>query len=309
MRLITSLDAIRSLTQDLHRCGRTVSLVPTMGALHDGHLSLVRRAKREGGALVVSIFVNPAQFGPAEDYTRYPRDLDRDCGALAAFEPEAVFAPEPSVMYPSGFDTYVEPGSVAEGFEGALRPRHFRGVATVVLKLLNLVAPDVACFGQKDFQQTAVLRRITTDLDIGTRLVICATVRDPDGLALSSRNSYLNADDRRAAPVLYRSLCRVRELFHGGETQSDALVRAMRAVLEAEPRAKIAYAAVVKPDTLDTVAQVTPGCVALVAASVGPARLIDNMILGPAGVSDEDLIDLASPRPNLASSSSDSASP
>jgi len=292
MRLITSLDDIRSLTRDLHRRGRTISLVPTMGALHEGHLSLVRRAKADGGAVIVSIFVNPAQFGPAEDYNRYPRDLDRDCEALAAFEPEAIFAPEPSAMYPSGFDTYVEPGRVAEGFEGALRPGHFRGVATVVLKLLSLVMPDLAFFGQKDFQQTAVLQRMTAALNIGTRLVICPTVRESDGLALSSRNAYLGADDRRAAPVLYRTLCCVRELFHGGETRGDALVSAMRALLDTEPRAKVDYAAVVRPDTLEPSTPVASGCVALVAARVGPTRLIDNLILGPPATSDEELIDL-----------------
>lgn len=293
MRLITSLDEIRSLTLDLHRRDRLVRLVPTMGALHDGHLSLVRRAKADGGAVVVSIFVNPAQFGPSEDYARYPRDLDRDCAALAPFEPEAVFVPERSAMYPKGFDTYVEPGRLAGDFEGALRPGHFRGVATVVLKLLNLSTPDVAYFGQKDFQQATVLRRMMADLDIGARLVICPTVREPDGLALSSRNAYLDADDRRAAPVLYRSLCRARELFHGGETRAHALVGGMRAVLDAEPRARLDYAAVVRADTLEPITEVARGCVALVAARVGPARLIDNLILGPRGASDEELIDLA----------------
>jgi pantoate--beta-alanine ligase len=297
MRLVTSIDEIRSLTLDLRRAGRAVSLVPTMGALHEGHLSLVRRANADGGAVIVSIFVNPAQFGPSEDYIRYPRDLDRDCASLAPLAPHAVFAPEPAAMYPAGFETYVEPGTVAKGFEGAVRPGHFRGVTTVVLKLLNIVRPDVACFGQKDFQQTAVLRRMVRDFNLETRILICPTVREPDGLALSSRNAYLGAEDRRAAPVLYRSLCRARELFHGGETQADALTAAMRAVLEAEPRAKIDYAAVVRADTLEAPGQVTPGCVALVATRIGPARLIDNLILGPAGASDEELIAIATADP------------
>lgn len=293
VQLINSPDEIRSVAQDLRRRGRTVSLVPTMGALHEGHLSLVRRAKADGGALVVSIFVNPAQFTPSEDYTRYPRDLARDCETLAAFEPEAVFAPEPSAMYPAGFDTHVEPGQVAGDFEGALRPGHFRGVATVVLKLLNLVTPDVTYFGQKDFQQTAVLRRMIADFSLDARLVICPTVREPDGLALSSRNAYLGAEDRHAAPVLYRSLKQARDLFHRGETQADSLVGGVRSVLASEPRARVDYAAIVRPDTLEPVTQVTPGCVALVAASVGPARLIDNLILGRAGASDEELIELS----------------
>ncbi len=293
MHFIASLNDIRSLTRDLHRRGKIVTLVPTMGALHAGHLSLVRRAKADGGAVIVSIFVNPAQFGPSEDYARYPRNLDRDCEALAPFEPEAVFVPDASEIYPPGFETYVTPGKVAEEFEGSVRPGHFRGVATVVLKLLNLVTPDAAYFGQKDFQQTAVLRRMVADLDIGTRLVICPTVREPDGLALSSRNAYLDPDDRRAAVVLYRSLCCARELFHNGETNADTLVAAVREVVEAERRAEVVYATVVKPDALEPAARVTPGCVALVAARVGPARLIDNMILGPAGASDEELIQLA----------------
>ena len=293
MRLVTSLSEIRSLTLDLRKSAATVGLVPTMGALHEGHLSLVRRAKSDGGALVVSIFVNPTQFGPSEDYTRYPRSLDRDCEALASLNPEIVFAPDASAMYPDGFETYVTPGSVAERFEGAVRPGHFRGVATVVLKLLNLVSPEMAYFGQEDFQQAAVLRRMMTDLNLGTRVVICPTLREPDGLALSSRNSYLGPEDRRSAAVLYRSLSRARELFHGGEAREDLLAAAMRAVLEAEPRAKIDYAAVVKPDTLEPPGRVTPGCVALVAARVGPPRLIDNVILGPAGASDEELIKLA----------------
>ena len=293
MRLIKSLDEIRSLTLDLRNRDAIVALVPTMGALHEGHLSLVRRAKSDGGALVVSIFVNPTQFGPSEDYALYPRNLARDCAALAPFDPEIVFVPDASAMYPDGFATYVTPGNVAERFEGAVRPGHFRGVATIVLKLLNLVTPDVAYFGQKDFQQTAALRRMIADFNLATRALICPTVREPDGLALSSRNAYLGPEDRRAAVVLYRSLSRARELFHGGETRADALATEMRDVLEAEPRAKIDYAAVVRPDTLGPPVKVTSGCVALVAARVGPARLIDNVILGPAGASDEELIELA----------------
>jgi pantoate--beta-alanine ligase len=293
MRLITRTDDIRSLTLDFHRRGRPVRLVPTMGALHEGHLSLLRRAKSDGGALVVSIFVNPAQFGPSEDYARYPRDLDRDSQALAHFEPDAVFAPVTTDIYPAGFETFVAPGRVADTLEGAVRPGHFRGVATVVLKLLNLVTPDVAYFGQKDFQQTAVVRRMIADFNLPTRIVVCPTIRETDGLALSSRNAYLGADDRCAALVLYRSLCRARELFHAGETRSAALVAAMRAILDATPRVIPDYAAVVRADTLEPAEQAIAGCVTLVAARVGPARLIDNLILGPPGASDEELMELA----------------
>jgi pantoate--beta-alanine ligase len=293
MQLITSPSEVRRVARDLRGRGKLVALVPTMGALHEGHLSLARRAKADNGALVVSIFVNPAQFGPAEDYARYPRDLDRDCKALETLQPEAVFAPEPAAMYPKGFETYIEPGLIAQRFEGASRPGHFRGAATVVLKLLNLIAPDAAYFGQKDFQQTAVLRRMVKDLNLDTRLLICPTVREPDGLALSSRNIYLGAEDRKAACILYRSLCRARELYHTGETKIAVLVQAIRTALEAAPRAKADYAAVVRPDTLEPPAYATPGCVALAAARVGPARLIDNLILGPPGASEEELIDVS----------------
>ena len=293
MRLITSLDEIRDLALGLRRRGEVVRLVPTMGALHEGHLSLARRAKADGGPLIVSIFVNPTQFGPSEDYGRYPRDLDRDRALLAPFEPEAVFVPEASAMYPAGFATFVAPGPLAERFEGAVRPGHFRGVATVVLKLLNTVAPDAVYFGQKDFQQVAVLRRMARDFNLGVRIVICPTAREPDGLALSSRNAYLGAEDRKAAPVLYRSLCRARDLFHGGECQAEALEAAMLETLAGEPRASVDYAAVVKPGTLEPAADAGAGSVALVAARIGPARLIDNLILGPPGVPDAELIDLA----------------
>lgn len=280
MPLLTSLAEMRRLARDLRGRGQVVALVPTMGALHEGHLSLVRRARADGGALVVSIFVNPTQFGPGEDLSRYPRNLDRDCELLAPFGPDAVFAPQASDMYPDGFDTRVEPGKAAQVLEGAVRPGHFGGVATVVLKLFSLIAPDAAYFGQKDFQQVAIIRRMVEDFNLSARIVVCPTVREPDGLALSSRNAYLDAEHRRAAPALYRSLVAARELFEAGETRVAALVDAMRAVIAGEPIVQLDYAAVVSEDSMQAVERAEAGNVALVAARVGPARLIDNVILG-----------------------------
>ncbi len=293
MRLIASIGDMRAFSQQARAAGRSVGLVPTMGSLHEGHLSLVRQAKRQCDAVVVSIFVNPTQFGPSEDLARYPRNLDRDLEALRPFKIDAVFAPDTSAMYPTMFETYVEPGEAASPFEGASRPGHFRGVATVVLKLLNIVRPDIAYFGQKDFQQAHVIRRVIEDLNLETRLVICPIVREPDGLAKSSRNVYLSAEERQAATVLYRSLRRVEELVHSGQSDAAALLAEMRAVFSAQPRARLEYVTIVDPIELEPVERVTAGSVALVAARVGSTRLIDNMVLGPPGVSPEMLIQLA----------------
>ena len=293
MQVVTSVGEMGAAARALRGEGRKVGLVPTMGALHEGHLSLVRRARAGCGAVVVTIFVNPTQFGPSEDYARYPRDLDRDLASLRPFAVDLVFAPAAAELYPPGFETYVEPGAVARPLEGAARPGHFRGVATVVLKLLNLVRPEAAYFGQKDFQQVAVIRRMAADLDAGVRIVMCPTVREQDGLALSSRNAYLGPEHRRAAAALYRGLRRARGLFQAGEPRAAALIEAMRAEIEAEPLVEPDYTAVVSPASMQAVEPARGGCVALVAARVGPARLIDNVILGPAGASEEDLIDLS----------------
>lgn len=293
MGLITALSEMGTLTRNLRTQGKVLTLVPTMGALHAGHLSLVERARDEGDALVVSIFVNPTQFGPGEDYERYPRDLDRDARMLEPFRPDAIFAPSAADMYLPGSSTTVEAGPVASALEGAARPGHFRGVATVVLKLLNIVHPHIAYFGQKDFQQVMVLRRMVRDLNVNTRIRVCPTIRETDGLATSSRNAYLGADDRRAAPVLYRSLRRAQERFQQGESHTAALLESVQSEIAGEAAVKLEYAAVVNPATMEPVEEAVPGSVALVAARVGPARLIDNLILGPAGASEADLIDLA----------------
>jgi len=290
---MTSLSDMGTLGRNLRSQGKVITLVPTMGALHAGHLSLVERARDEGDALIVSIFVNPTQFAPAEDYDRYPRNLEQDLDLLKPFDPEVVFAPAATDMYLPGSSTTVEPGSIATSLEGASREGHFSGVATVVLKLLNIVHPHIAYFGQKDFQQIAVLRHVVRDLNVNTRIRVCPTIREPDGLAISSRNSYLTPADRRVAPVLYRSLQQAREMFQNGQTRAGALLDAMRSEMIREQAVKLEYVGVVNPSTMQPVEDAIPGSAALIAARVGPARLIDNVILGPAGASEGELIELA----------------
>jgi pantoate--beta-alanine ligase len=259
-----------------------------MGALHAGHLSLMQRVRERTHALVVSIFVNPTQFGPGEDFTRYPRDLDRDLERLQPMRPDAVFTPRANEMYAPGFSTYVDPGPLAARWEGASRPGHFRGVATVVLKLFNLINPEIAYFGQKDFQQVAVIRQMVADFNLAVRLVMCPTVREPDGLAISSRNAYLDSEDRQAAPVLYRSLRRVQNMFQDGDTGADALLTALHEVICGEPRVSLDYSAIVDSVSLEPVLHVVPGNVALIAARLGAVRLIDNLIFGlPEGTQTE----------------------
>ena len=263
------------------------------GALHEGHQSLIRRAKQQCDAVLVSLFVNPTQFNSEEDFTRYPHDLQKDAEALRALNVEGVFAPPAEEIYPPGFDTYVEPGGLAASFEGASRPGHFRGVTTVVLKLFNLIQPDVAYFGQKDFQQVQVVRRMVEDLNLSVRLVICPTVREADGLAMSSRNARLSRPERQAATALHRCLRRGEELVHTGEGCAQTLLSAMRKVVEKEPQVALDYLALVNPLQLEPVERVSAGTVALIAARVGSVRLIDNLILGPPEASPDLLLQLA----------------
>lgn len=293
MRTVTSLADMRVLARDLRGSGAVVTLVPTMGALHTGHLSLMQRARDEGNRVVVSIFVNPAQFGPGEDFNRYPRDLERDLELLRPIRPDAVFVPPPEDMYAPGFSTYVDPGPLAALWEGASRPGHFRGVCTVVLKLFNVINPEVAYFGQKDFQQAVIIRQMAVDFNLAVRLAVCPTVREPDGLAISSRNAYLDAADRQAAPILYRSLQSARQMFEGGETRASVLLAALHSVIRGEPRASLDYAAIVDSTSLEPAQQVAPGCAALIAVRVGAVRLIDNLIFGPAERTETELIKLA----------------
>lgn len=259
--------------------GRTIGLVPTMGALHEGHLSLVRRAKAECDAVVATIFVNPAQFGPHEDFDKYPRTLERDLELLGQVGCDLVFAPPKDEMYPAGFSTYVEPPAVAAPLEGVCRPGHFRGVATVVLKLLNLVPADVAYFGQKDYQQSLVIQHMARDLNLPIRIAVCPIVRESDGLALSSRNRYLSSAERQQALALSRGLARAESLVRAGERTAAVIVAALRGELAAAGIERIEYATVADAETLEEVRLLDRPAVALVAAFVGATRLIDNTLL------------------------------
>ena len=259
--------------------GQTVGLVPTMGALHEGHASLIRLARRECGFVVVSIFVNPTQFGPNEDFARYPRTLPEDQALCEREGADLVFAPEPATIYPPGFRTYVEVTELGDVLCGPSRPGHFRGVATVVLKLLNIVQPDRAYFGQKDAQQARIIRQMVRDLDVPTEIVVAPTVREPDGLALSSRNRYLAPAERRHETVLYEALQDVRRRVEAGERDAVALRRLLAERIRATPGAQLDYAEVVDADTLRPVERLTGPALAALAVKFGATRLIDNMEL------------------------------
>jgi pantoate--beta-alanine ligase len=274
-----TVEAVRLAVAAARRRGQSIGLVPTMGALHAGHMSLVQAARAETGFVVVSIFVNPTQFGPSEDLTRYPRPLDQDLEYCGREGVDLVFAPEAATVYPPGFCTYVEIHGLQDVLEGASRPGHFRGVATVVLKLFNVVQPDVAYFGQKDAQQTRIIRQMVRDLDVPVRLHICPTVREPDGLALSSRNQYLGPNERRRAAGLAQALAEGQALVHRGERQADAVQRAMRGRIESVPGAVIDYVAVVDAHTLRSVDQLQGDVLLAVAVRFGSTRLIDNILL------------------------------
>jgi pantoate--beta-alanine ligase len=276
MEVITTIAAFRQARQRFAELG----VVPTMGYLHEGHLSLVRQAHAECGAAAVTIFVNPTQFGPKEDFTRYPRDLARDLRMLEAAGVELVFVPEVAEMYPEGYTTYIELPAADTVLEGAARPGHFRGVATVVCKLLNITQPTRAYFGQKDAQQTVVIRQMVSDLNMPFEIVIAPTVREADGLAMSSRNSYLTAEQRAAAPVLYRALSAAQQLHAAGERQAETLRQAMRAVLAGEPLAQPAYVSAADPLSLRELDQIGPrGALLSLAVRMGSVRLIDNLLL------------------------------
>ena len=259
--------------------GRLVGLVPTMGALHEGHLSLVRAALGQCQTVAVSIFVNPAQFGPHEDLSRYPRAMEKDAALLEQLGVHYLFAPQPAEIYPGGFRTYVNVESWSERLEGRSRPGHFRGVTTVVLKLLEIVQPHFAYFGRKDAQQARLVRQMVCDLNLDTEIVVRPIVREADGLAMSSRNAYLNRDERRAATVLHRALDAVRREITGGERDAQHLQAAMRKVLGAEPLASADYAEIVDAETLEPVARLRRSCLVLLAVFVGTTRLIDNLLV------------------------------
>jgi pantoate--beta-alanine ligase len=264
-----------------HLSGSRVVLVPTMGALHEGHLRLVELARRHGDVVVVSIFVNPLQFDRRDDFDRYPRPLDGDLALCQAAGATSVYAPTAGAMYPEGFQTHVEPGPLAEPMEGAGRPGHFRGVTTVVTKLFNAVRPDAAVFGQKDFQQLAIVRRMVTDLDMGIEVITAPTVREADGLAMSSRNRRLTAQDRAAAVCVPRALDAAAQVMITGERRCELLLDAARVVIGSEPLARLEYISVADADTLEPLDVVDRPAVIAAAVWFGEVRLIDNRLLRP----------------------------
>ncbi len=280
--VVESVAEVRRAVAQARSSGRVVGLVPTMGALHAGHVRLIERCRDEAGWVAVSIFVNPTQFGPNEDFTRYPRTLDDDLARCRDAGVELVWAPTPSIVYPGGpKSTWVEVPGLSEVLEGASRPGHFRGVATVVLKLFEVVRPDVAVFGQKDYQQQLVIRRMVADLHVPVRIVTEPTVREPDGLALSSRNRYLSPEERGSATVLHRSLLRAKDAVRGGETSANRVRQILRNTIESTGSVRLDYAEVADADTLASLERVDSDtrAVALVAARVGSTRLIDNLLL------------------------------
>jgi pantoate--beta-alanine ligase len=280
--VIAGIDEVRAAVGSARQAGKLIGLVPTMGALHLGHRRLIERCRAKTGFAVVSIFVNPTQFGPGEDLARYPRSPEDDHRLCAEVGVDAIFAPSAAAMYPRGAGaTYVEVPGLSDVLEGAARPGHFRGVATVVLKLFTIVTPDIAYFGQKDYQQQLVVGRLVSDLNLPVRIETVATVREPDGLALSSRNRYLDPAERRAAAILSSALGRAAAAVRGGERDAGRVRQILRETVQSEARAALEYAELADPETLEPLARLAPGqrAVALLAARVGPARLIDNMTL------------------------------
>jgi pantoate--beta-alanine ligase len=279
MKVITSPTEIQSYCRSARADGRTIGLVPTMGFLHEGHLSLMRRARTENDLLVISIFVNPTQFGPSEDYKAYPRDLKHDSEMAAEVGVDVIFAPAARDMYPDGYATFVNVERITEKMCGASRPGHFRGVTTVVAKLFNLVRPHKACFGQKDAQQAIVIKRMAADLNFDVEIVVMPTVREEDGIAMSSRNRYLSPEERQAALVLIRSLRMAESLVRSGQRDAAEISREMRGMIETEPLAKIDYISIVNADTLDDLDTVDGKTLIALAVFIGKTRLIDNVVL------------------------------
>lgn len=279
--VVTDPRQMRTLARTHLREGRTIAFVPTMGYLHEGHMSLFRIGRKRGDVLVASIFVNPTQFGPNEDLDRYPRDMDGDLAKAESCGVDLVYAPEASAVYPEGFQTYVEVTELTRPLCGTKRPGHFRGVATVVSKLFHVVMPDLAVFGQKDYQQLKVIERMVRDLDMDIEIVSGPIVREEDGLAMSSRNAYLTESERVQATALFRGLSAAKAVFDGGERERDALLSAARRVMEAEPDIRLDYLELRDADSLREVHEITAPVVMAVAAYLGKTRLIDNMVFEP----------------------------
>jgi pantoate--beta-alanine ligase len=279
MLILTSAEEATAISKEARQAGKRVGFVPTMGALHQGHLSLVRTARAQADVVITSVFVNPTQFGPTEDFSKYPRDPEKDSAMLAAEKCDYVFLPSVEEMYPPGATTWVNVEGLSEKLDGRSRPGHFRGVTTVVSKLFNIVQPDFAFFGQKDAAQVAIINKMVCDLNFDVRIVVCPIVRESDGLAMSSRNAYLNPDQRKQALVLYRALMRVQTLADRGESNSARLKVAGEQVMAEESAVKPDYFEIVNRDVLDPVADISGGALVAVAAYVGSTRLIDNIVL------------------------------
>jgi pantoate--beta-alanine ligase len=280
MRIIPAIAEMKEAVRVEKASGRSIGFVPTMGYLHEGHLSLVRASKERTDATVVSLFANPAQFGPREDFRAYPRDADRDAALLRAEGVDYLFIPSPEEMYPPGYKTYVEVHDLQDVLCGASRPGHFRGVCTVVLKLFEIVRPDEAFFGQKDAQQAIILKKMSRDLDLSVRIEVRPIVREADGLAMSSRNTYLGAAERKAAVVLSRSLGLAREMVAAGERRASPVVEAIRAEIGREPLARIDYVEAVETSGLTPATELADGTLVALAVFIGRTRLIDNWVVG-----------------------------
>jgi pantoate--beta-alanine ligase len=283
LEIVHTVEWMRLASRDVSAAGRILGLVPTMGALHEGHFSLIRAARALCSPVVVSIFVNPLQFGANEDFSKYPRRMEQDHAGLESLGVDFIFTPEASEMYPPGFRTSVRVEGLSERLEGRSRPGHFHGVTTVVLKLLEIVRPDFCYFGRKDAQQVRIVRQMVTDLAVASEIVVCPIVREPDGLAISSRNAYLNSDERRAATALYRSLEAARDTIRRGERNAGQLLCGIREILGREPLLRVDYAEIADAGTLEPVMNLRGECLILLAAFTGKTRLIDNALITESG--------------------------
>jgi len=279
MKICNTIEEMRASCREARRGGKPLGFVPTMGALHEGHLSLVRTARASCDVVAASIFVNPTQFGPSEDFSKYPRTVERDCELMEKEGVGLLFAPAVEEMYPSQATTWIDVEGLSERLDGRSRPGHFRGVSTVVAKLFHIVEPDAAFFGQKDAVQVAIIRRMVRDLNFAVRIVVCPIVREPDGLAMSSRNAYLDRQQRGQALVLYRSLMRAQRLWEQGEHSAEKLIAAGREEIAAEKSVRLDYFEIANPDTLEPIDSAVKGSLVAVAAFSGTTRLIDNILL------------------------------
>lgn len=279
MEIVNRIQRMKEIIKDIKKENKTIGFVPTMGCLHQGHLSLVREARRMSDYVIVSIFVNPKQFGPNEDYEKYPRDITKDAELLSQENVDYIFYPSVEEMYPENYKTYVIVEDLSDKLCGKTRPGHFRGVTTIVLKLLNIIQPNFAYFGQKDAQQTVIIKRMIKDLNLDTELIILPIVREPDGLAMSSRNLYLNPEERRAATILFKSLQKAKEVIKEGEKKSNKIIEEMKKIITTEPLAKIDYIEIVDLENLSPLKFINKTALIALAVYIGETRLIDNIIV------------------------------